>query len=136
MENQNTEEEALKVIPGGKRTVAERNKSLEWVLRVFEPMIRKREQVLCVYFAEIESTEWTREAGLTNLAHGATRIVSMTTERMSLEYIDIILDETLTDSEKVRAMMRQAKEEKVGTYDQAWKFFDTPDLKLETRLIA
>jgi len=115
----------------------QREKSLRWVLKTFANMIRVKEQILMVYFAVIESTERTRAEGLTNAADKWNMIVSMPAETMSLLHIDIILDEDRTDDEKIRAMIKHAKDERDSSavYDQSWRWIDTPGLSLETQMV-
>lgn len=116
---------------------AAREKSLRWVLKTFANMIRAGEQIPMVYFAVIESTQRTRAEGLTSIKDKWNMIVSMPAETMSLVHIDIILDEGRTDAEKIRAMIELAKDERESSvvYDQSWRYIDTPELSLETRVV-
>ena len=116
---------------------ADREKSLRWVLKTFANMIQAGEQIPMVYFAVIESTERTRAVGLTSIEDKWNMIVSMPAETMSLLHIDVILDEGRTDDEKIRAMIKSARDERKTSvvYDQSWRWIDTPKLALRTQIV-
>ena len=112
------------------------DRSLAWVMKVFKPMIRMKEQRKNVYFAEILSTERTRRQGLTTMGEGWTRIVSMPAGHMAVLYIRIILDGSLkTDREKIKAIVAEsrAKGKEDGQYNDAWRLIARPKLELRTR---
>ena len=127
-------------------TEEERERALEWVLRVFKRMIRQKQQVKTVYFVEIESTRRTRKKGLTTAGHKWTEIKSLPAEWLSLFYIDVILDEAhKSDDEKVRAMIAKAAAQKDEEDDplrhvwkdhhKVWRWIDGEKLQLWTHMI-
>jgi len=121
-------------------TQEELAQAFNWVLRVFENMIRKKEERKQIYFVEITSTERTRQMGLTTAADGWEEIISLNARWMSLFYIEVILDDSYkTDQEKVRAMIAFSKSHPDATgnqlHEKAWKWIDGPEIFLLTQYV-
>ena len=128
-------------------TPEQRDSAVEWVMRVFDPMIRHKEQSKEVYFVDITSTKRTRKAGITTAGKGWREVIHLGVETLSLYYIHIILDDSIkTDEEKIRAMIAECSRKKDeadnplvevwgSLYDKAWKYIDGPRLEMWTHVV-
>jgi hypothetical protein len=91
-------------------TQGEWDKAITWVMRVFAPLIRvpeKGEPV--IVFALITSSARTRKQGLTRAPDGFLITRSLDVDKMAGYYIEQILEEGLTDEQRIWNMIEYSR---------------------------
>jgi len=124
--NQVTSFKALIAERRGRFDEIQISKAVKWILDKFKSVISWENEIAIIWFKRFLSDPFYRKEGWTKLPDDWSVKVFMKAEEFSLLYIDIILDESISESEKMNAIIQFDKDNSIGHAPMLEKFPDWP----------
>jgi len=102
------------------------SKAVAWILETFKSVISWENEKAIIWFKRFLSNPFYRKAGLTKLPDDWAVKLYMPVESFALQYIEVILDESVPENNKIEAMIEFDEKNGIGAADYLRIFPDWP----------